>query len=204
MIEFIKGDIVATGKDYIILNNSDIGYYIIMPMSSIGFYLESFKLPVNDVTVYTHLQLREDNISLYGFHSETDREIFRLLLSVNKVGPKAAVSILSYLNSNDLIKAIMTENAALIAKSPGIGIKTAQKIILELNDKIKKYAEILLENDENDKTNESESVNEEVTDTIEALISLGYTMIEAKRAVKKASEDNFNKGQLLSVALKHI
>lgn len=204
MIEFIKGDIVATGKDYIILNNSDIGYYIIMPMSSIGFYLESFKLPVNDVTVYTHLQLREDNISLYGFHSETDREIFRLLLSVNKVGPKAAVSILSYLNSNDLIKAIMTENAALIAKSPGIGIKTAQKIILELNDKIKKYAEILLENDENDKTNESESVNEEVADTIEALISLGYTMIEAKRAVKKASEDNFNKGQLLSVALKHI
>lgn len=204
MIEFIKGDIVATGKDYIILNNSDIGYYIIMPMSSIGFYLESFKLPVNDVTVYTHLQLREDNISLYGFHSETDREIFRLLLSVNKVGPKAAVSILSYLNSNDLIKAIMTENATLIAKSPGIGIKTAQKIILELNDKIKKYAEILLENDENDKTNESESVNEEVADTIEALISLGYTMIEAKRAVKKASEDNFNKGQLLSVALKHI
>lgn len=204
MIEFINGDIVASGKDYVILNNSGIGYYIIMPTSSIGFFLESFSLPVTNVTVYTHLQLREDAISLYGFHSEMDREIFRLLLSVNKVGPKAAVSILSHLTSHDLIQAITTENAALIAKSQGIGIKTAQKIILELNDKIKKYAEVLLGKDTNYKADEVKFEDEEISDTIEALVSLGYTMIDAKRAVKKAAEDNFKKGQLLSVALKYI
>lgn len=204
MIEYIKGDIVSTGKDHIVLESSGMGYFILMPSSSIGCFSDSLELPFENVTVYTHLRLSEDAVTLYGFHSEFDREIFRLLISVNKVGPKAAISVMSALGSTELVKAIMDNNYVLISKAPGIGAKTAQKIILELRDKIQEYALLLDEGSLPSENTEDDRSKEEVEDTIEALVSLGYSQGEAKKAVQKVLADKTFKGQLLTAVLQNL
>lgn len=204
MIEFIKGDIVNIGKDYVILNHAGMGYFIVVPATSIACFSDSNELPYKNVTVFTHLKLSEDSVSLYGFSSELDRELFRLLISVNKVGPKAGISILSILESAELVKAVLENNYALISKAPGIGVKTAQKIILELKDRIAEYSYLLSEISKPVQEESTFFDKEEIVDTIEALISLGYSRSESKKAVKKVLEDKDFTGQLLAAALKHI
>lgn len=204
MLDFLEGDIVKIGKDYIILNNGGIGYFIQTPAMSIGCFSNSDTLPYKDVTVYTHLKISEDSIALYGFHSETERELFRLLLSVNKVGPKAGISVLSYLSSEDLVKAILENNYMLISKTPGIGVKTAQKIILELKDKIPEYFVSHTASEEVQEDRESGFDTDEIEDTVAALVSLGYSLSEAKKSVKKVLENKEFKGLLLNEVLRNL
>lgn len=204
MIEFIKGDVVSIGKDYVVLDHAGMGYFIVMPSTSIACFSDSNELPYENATIYTHLKLSEDAVSLYGFSSELDREIFRLLISVNKVGPKAGISILSILGSADLVKAILENNYSLISKTPGIGVKTAQKIILELKDKVTEYSYLFEELSKPVREESSFCDKDEIADTIEALVSLGYSQAEAKKTVKKVLEDKEFTGQLLAAALKHI
>lgn len=197
MLEFIKGNIVNIQKENIVLENMGLGYSINMPTSSIIHYDKNMQLPINDVLVYVHMHIREDAIALFGFCSEYDRQIFRHLLSVNKVGPKAAVSIMSFLSTQELISAILSKDSARLSECQGIGAKTAQKIILELQDKLKNYEFLVSDVEAEPVGKESEEA-----DTIEALIVLGYPASEAKRAVGVAVKNGYTKGRLLQAALK--
>ena len=132
MIRFIKGTIVQTSDSYIILNCHDIGFQISMPSSAL------FKLSEGmEISVHTHLSVKEDGMSLYGFLSSEDLYMFKQLLTVSGIGPKGALGILSGLSVEELKMAISTGDARLISRSKGIGLKTAQKLVVELKDKFK-------------------------------------------------------------------
>lgn len=203
MIEFISGDIIGMGEDYVIVENLGIGYNIIMPSTSIAKIINNEHLPIKSVTIYTHLYVREDIMSLYGFESEKERKIFRLLIGVNKVGPKVAIALMSYLAIDELISSILLKDTGKISKCSGIGAKTAQKIILDLSDKLKEYEPDLSNLKSDDTSNELN--NDKLNEVIEALVSLGYQTNDAKRAIKKIDiDDGMSLEKILSEVLKHI
>lgn len=180
MIDYIKGTIQDKSEDYITIESSDKGYIINMPTRCI----ENIEL-YNLEKIYTRLIVREDSLTLYGFTNKDERTLFDLLTTVSSVGPKAGMSILSTLSISEIIKSIHEENGKVLATAPGIGKKTADRIILELKDKISKYNfEVDLELLEN-----NIDVSSEIEDpVIEALISLGYNRYEIIKAL--ANIDN--------------
>ena len=131
MIVYIKGKTAAVGKDYAIVENGGIGYQIFMP----GSMLECLHAGM-EVKIHTYYHVREDAVSLFGFLTEGDLNLFRLLISVNGIGPKAALGILSALTPDEVQFAVLADDVNALAKAPGIGKKTAQKLILELKDKL--------------------------------------------------------------------
>ena len=132
MIGYLKGEVAGIYEDRVIVETGGIGYNIFMNASSIALIdgLGSF------VKVYTYMAVREDAISLYGFITKDDLDFFKLLITVNGVGPKAALSVLSVMTTDQLRFAILASDAKSISKTPGIGNKTAERIILDLKDKI--------------------------------------------------------------------
>ena len=132
MIAYIKGIVAEIEKDGIVLESQNMGYRIFMPASS----LERLGKTGEERMIHTYLHVKEDAMQLYGFLKKEDLAVFRLLLGVNGVGPKGAMGILSCLSGEGLSFAILSDDAAAIAKAPGIGKKTAQKVILELKDKM--------------------------------------------------------------------
>ena len=132
MIAYIKGIVAEIQKDGIVLESQNMGYRIFMPASS----LQRLGKTGEEKTIHTYLHVKEDAMQLYGFLKKEDLAVFRLLLGVSGVGPKGAMGILSCLSGEDLSFAILSDDAAAIAKAPGIGKKTAQKVILELKDKM--------------------------------------------------------------------
>ena len=132
MISYVKGILAEKAKDRIVVESGMMGIGIFVPMS----VLEVLPPLGEEVKIYTHLQVREDDMSLYGFLSRSDLEMFRQLLGVNGIGPKGALGILSALRPEDLRLAVMTGDAKAISRAPGVGAKTAQRIILDLKDKV--------------------------------------------------------------------
>ena len=181
MYEYIKGIYKGFNKEYIIIDNGGIGYKIYTSGTTIA------KLPKIDDEVLIYIQqiVREDFIGLYGFITREELEMFNILLTINGVGAKAALSLLSISSVNNLKYAIMTEDEKHIVRAPGIGKKTAQRIILELKDKLKpdelieKEAEISI-NDEY-----ANNINEALT----ALVALGYSEKEAKGAISLVNKE---------------
>ena len=170
MINYICGKYIGLAGNQLIVENNGIGYDMLIPISNIR------NLPdINcDIKVYTYMIVKEDDISLYGFLNEDDRNVFLLLITVNGVGPKGALSIISTLGFTDTIKAIKTADTKKISSIQGIGTKTASKIVIELSDKIKKLVltdsiDITKINNEND-----EKVKKVKSEVIEALVVLGY------------------------------
>ena len=133
MISYIKGKLTEVEDGIIVVENNGIGFNIHVPATVIS----SFSSIGDEVKVYTYLQIREDAHSLFGFLSRDDLNIFKMLINVNGIGPKGALAILSTISPDDLRFAILSDDAKLISTAPGIGSKTAQKLILELKDKIK-------------------------------------------------------------------
>lgn len=133
MISYIKGTIEEIGEDEIVMESHGIGYFIRVPLSVVRSLSVSDKI----VKIYTYLYVREDALNLYGFLSKDDLSIFQMLITVNGIGPKGAIGILSNLSADDLRFAVLSDDAKAIAKAPGVGIKTAGKVILELKDKLK-------------------------------------------------------------------
>ena len=206
MIEFIIGDIVDKFEEKIILQSGSIGYNIIMPTSSIGILDEKYTNGKN-VTVYTYLHVREDSMILYGFSSEMEKTVFILLLGVNKVGPKAAISILSSMSVQELLNNVINEDAAKISRlSHGVGLKTAQKIILDLKDKFTQLAlDMSVVVDEKDSVDFSADKESKTgSDVIDALCVLGYSESSAKDALNKAISAGANDDDLLKEALKYL
>ncbi len=183
MISYIKGPLIDIWEDMIVVEAAGIGYNIHVPLSVI----EALPKTGTEVQVYTSLQVREDAMTLFGFLSRQDLQMFRQLLGVNGIGPKAALGLLSSLRVDDLRMAIVSGDAKAISRAPGIGPKTAQRVILDLKDRIK--IEDILPGGETPgdiagapAASGMEGAGKEA---VEALVALGYSVTEAGRAVRQ-------------------
>lgn len=168
MIANLRGTLAALGTDWAIINVNGVGFQVFMPTSA----LASIGPTGSTVSVNTHLHVREDNLTLYGFLSPADKELFLMLMSVSGIGPKLALSILSSTSAEQLSLAISTQNPDLLTTVPGIGNKIANRMVLELKDKI---SSVLL-------SSPVANASQDNTDVIAALTALGYSVLEASRA----------------------
>ena len=172
MIAYLKGELVVKSEEYIIIEVQGIGYKVFMSKKSIDELQEN-----RQVRVYTYLKVREDDISLFGFNTNEELRMFELLLSVSGIGAKSALVILSNVSVSSFALAIINNDINLLKKLPGIGPKTAQRVILELKDKLKKENEIVA----NENTDISDTINtaimddEKIAEATAALKVLGYT-----------------------------
>ena len=198
MYAYIKGTIEYIDVDSFIVENNGIGYRILSSTN----VTSRLKLHENQ-TVYTYLNVREDDMTLFGFLSNEEVNVFKLLISVSGIGPKVALSIMSQLTLDELRMAVISEDYKAISKANGVGAKTAQRAVIELKDKFK-LEDIFAENDMSDDL--SDAANDDIiTETAMALTSLGYSNVEALRAIKKIEgADKMSSSELLSAALKKM
>lgn len=200
MYAYIKGEIVDISEDNVVLECHDIGYNIKVPFSVIQ------QLPGigSQVRIYTYTCVREDAFILYGFLTKDDLWIFKKLITVNGIGPKGALGILSVMSADDLRFAIIAGDSKAISKAPGIGAKSAERIILDLKDKITFEPDRIDQNDTI--VISADSVNSDArNEAIEALTALGYSPSEALKAVKQITvTDDMDAGAILKAALKVI
>lgn len=198
MISYIKGSLEIVGDGFIVVECGGIGYRMMIS----GKFMEKLPDIHSDIKVYTYMAVREDDISLFGFYSTEEMDVFKILLGVSGVGPKVALSLLSALTVNELRLAVISDDVKSISKANGIGAKGASRIILELKDKLKMEDMLDAAYEENVSTSGSGTMDIR-NDVITALTALGYTGIEAARAVnmvKNASE--MDEETLLKEALK--
>ena len=205
MISFIHGTLSEMGESHIVVEAGGVGYGIFVPATVLP------QLPTvgEEVKIYTHFSVREDGQSLYGFLYKEDREMFRQLLSVNGVGPKGALGILSVLGPDDLRMAIITGDAKAISRAPGIGPKTAQRVILDLKDKVDAGQVLSHMGDVGAEDLRSgmgaAGGSGPLAEAIDALVALGYSRIEAGRAVRKlAITEDMTTEDILKLALRSI
>ncbi len=180
MISFITGKVAYKEAAFVVLDVSGIGFKVLTPARE-----DSASKIGEEAFFYTYFSVREDSMELFGFSKKEDLAMFNMLLSVNGIGPKAALSLLTSFDYSALAKAIVLSDSKKIATAQGIGTKSAQRIILELKDKIP--SEGLSFGDE-EEYKETTSLYD--NEAVEALVSLGYSLSEAKGAVKKAGEQD--------------
>lgn len=201
MISYIRGEVAAVEKEKIIVDVGGIGYGVFMPEASMGH------LPQigNEVKVHTYLNVREDAMQLFGFLTRDDLEIFKLLIGVSGIGPKGGLSILSKLTADDLRFAVLSGDAKAISSAPGIGKKTAEKVIIELKDKLDVEEMLSRPTDDMENTTSIDSSTNEIqTEAVQALIALGYGSTESLKAVKKVNLENMTVEEVLKQALKNL
>lgn len=197
MYAYIKGKLAGKSNDFVIIDNNGIGYRVFTSFSTIdGIGSEGA-----DIKLYTHFYVREDNMSLFGFRTMEELSMFELLLSVSGVGPKAALSVLSTLSPSKFSLCVITDDAKSLTKAQGIGLKTAQRIILELRDKVKKEDLASITQTTSVDASSDESVTGEA---ISALMVLGYSPIEARNAVSSAYKEDIDVEELIKAALKSL
>ncbi len=190
MIDFIIGDVVNIREDYILLQNNGIGYKIFTSINT----MRDLELGQRSQLIYTQLMVREDGLYLYGFSTEEEMEMFKMLMLVTKVGPKVALGILSALSTNQIKLAIINKNIDKLCKAPGVGKKTAERIILELKDRINNDFIIVDEDVEEGSSNNYQ-------EAVEALMSLGYTRFEVDKAIRMLDK-NMNVESIIREGLK--
>lgn len=206
MINYVAGTLAARGENSIVIDHQGIGLEILVPDS----LLDTMPAIGAEVKVYTYFHVKEDGMRLYGFASRQDRELYKQLITVSGIGPKGGLAIMSTLRSDDIRFAILSDDAKTIAMAPGIGPKTAQKLILELKDKIDMEASIAeaLDHGEQKALAEGESngaADTLIADTVNALTALGYSPTEAMRAVHSVDmPENPTVEQLLKLSLKNV
>jgi Holliday junction DNA helicase RuvA len=199
MIYSIKGKLDYANESFIVIDNNGIGYKVFIS----GKFFERLPSIGSDIKVYTHTNIREDDISLYGFASQEELEIFKILLGINGVGPKAAISILTALTVQELYLAVISEDIKAITKANGIGTKGAQRIVLELKDKLK--MEDMLDAAYDNSVGASPQAQDVSGDVVMALTSLGYSQSEAVMAIRKVdNSSDMDTEQLLKAALKKM
>ena len=185
MIGFLKGTVEAIYEDRVMIDVNGIGFNVSMPSSQ----LEMLDSPGNDVKVYTYLAVREDAMQLFGFITSDCLELFKLLIQVNGIGPKGALALLSSMSTEDLRYAIMSGDSKTISKAPGIGAKTAQRIIIDLKDKVS-IRDMLNVYSTGNSSQADTMLDTARSEAIEALTALGYSSSEALRAVKESGAPN--------------
>ncbi len=200
MIAYVKGQLAEKYEDSVVIEQGGVGLCILIPASL------SDRLPPcgSEVKLHTYLYLREDGMSLYGFLAREDLAIFRLLLTVSGIGPRGALGILSTVTPDNLRFAILSEDAKTIAKAPGIGVKTAKKLIIELKDKLD-LSEALELSKEHKESADTEHIGTVRAEAVEALTALGYSAAESLSAVKKVEiTEEMTVEKLLRAALKNF
>lgn len=205
MISYVKGPLVEVSGDRIVIETGNVGLEIRVPLS----LLDELPKTGEQVKVYTYFQVREDAMSLYGFLHRQDREMFQQLLGVNGVGPKGALGILSALRPDDLRMAIISGDAKAISRAPGIGVKTAQRVILDLKDKVSPedlFSGLEEEGPDPAGASLSADVREDAAkEAIQALVALGYSNLEAARAVRKTEvTEDMTAEDVLKASLRHL
>lgn len=194
MISYIKGELVdVTDEGTVVVEVGDIGYNVMVPASLLS------ELPAIgcEVKLYTYLHVREDAMQLYGFFSRDDRRVFKLVLGVSGIGPKGALGILGTIPPDDLRFAVLSDDVKAISKAPGIGTKTAQKLIIELKDKLS--LEEAFELKSAHVAEAAAASNDGKDETVQALVALGYSPAESLKAVKQI---DWTEEMTVEVALK--
>ena len=206
MIAFLRGTVEDIAESSLVLDVHGVGYEVLVPgqlLSSISGTGQELKLKL-----YTYMQVREDAVVLFGFLTKDDLAMFKMLIGVNGVGPKAGLAILSALGADDLRFAVLSDDAKKIAKTPGIGAKTAQKIILELKDKLDlqdAFEKKLAAPTVGAEVAAAAAGNSVVQDAVEALVALGYGSTESLKAVRSVNPDeHMDVETVLKAALKHL
>lgn len=199
MIALLKGKVIAFENDSVLLDVNGVGYHLQLT----GAALAQINEIGMEATFYTHMQVRDDSIALYGFSSLEEQKIFREIITVSGAGPRTALNILSTLSAGEFVKAIQEANRAVLTKVNGVGKKTAERLILELKDKF----ELLVEDEEWDDFDQemplpSGGITE---DALSALLVLGYSNAEAEEMVRQASallgDQSYDLQAFLKVAL---
>lgn len=190
MYNFIKGKIVEKQNNILVLENNGIGYELIASTNTIS------NLPQlnTETKVYTYQQVREDGIFLYAFSSLEEKSMFLHLISISGIGPKMAIGILSNISLYDLALAIISENADVLYSIKGIGKKTAERIVLELKEKLEDI----------NKFDKSSNLNKEFDDAIIALTTLGVSKIDAVKKVRELAKADESAEQIISKVLKSM
>lgn len=202
MISFLKGYIEEKSEKSIFLDVNGVGYEVFMPTGSAA----GCPGVGEEVKIHTYLQISENGIGLYGFLTKDELNVFKLLITVNGIGPKGAVGILSALSANELRLAVLADDDKAIAKAPGIGAKTAKKLILELKDKfhLEEALEEIAEPARN-VTGGKNDMTEAHLEAVQALTALGYSNSDALKAVRLADTgENLSTEDLLKAALKQL
>lgn len=178
MISYLQGKLVEAFPTHVVIDVQGVGYHVLIPLSS----FDKLPSPGADVKLLTHLLIREDAHILFGFASEAERDLFRLLVTrVSGVGPKLAIAVLSGMTVLQFQNAVVQNDVASIAKIPGLGKKTAERVVLELKDKVGVAAAWEAASAEHAGSPRESQAN----DAVLALISLGYRQVEAYKAVRK-------------------
>ena len=204
MIYYIRGELCDIEEQKAIVDVNGVGYGIYMPQQALSL------LPPmgQQVKIHTYLNIREDAMQLFGFLTKEDLNVFRLLIGVNGIGPKAGLNILSCLSPDELRFAVLSGDAKAISATPGIGKKTAEKLILELKDKLN--IEDMLEHaahggDSEDLASGTDTASNTMqAEAVQALTALGYGSAESLRAVKKSSPECSSVEDILKEALKFL
>ena len=202
MLSYIIGEVAEISAETVVVENNGIGFNI----KTSAMTIDSLP-PVGDmVRIYTYLHVREDAMQIFGFLSKDELEVFKLLLNVNGIGPKGALGILSAISTDDLRFAVLSDDVNLIKSCPGVGAKTAQKLIIELKDKLRlEDAFEMAVNNNNKKNTVQDNTVIVMNEAVEALVSLGYSSKDAIAAVKKVENiQNKNSEQILKEALKGL
>lgn len=197
MISYIKGTLVHQGESYIVLETGGIGYQIFVSVVMLSKMPEVGK----EIKVFTYMSVKDDGISLFGFSSKEEQEMFLKLLTVGGVGPKGALGFLSQLTPQEIIMAIISGDAKTLSKAPGVGKKTAQRVILELKDKCSTEDAIAvpLEMEE-----EVGAIGGAKFEAIDAMTALGYSRSEAAKAVGQVAAEGMTTEEILKAALKKM
>jgi len=202
MYSYIKGTVEEILEDRVILEAGNMGYNIFMPMGAVEHLLHKGQ----EIKIHTYLNVKEEALQLFGFLTRDDLNTFKLLLGVNGIGPKAALGVLSGLSADELRFAVLADDVKTISRAPGIGKKTAQKLILELKDKfnIQEALEMKAEHVQMPGTGEAD-LTDMKKEAVEALTALGYSGADALRAVKKVElTPDMSVEILLKLALKNM
>ncbi|GAA6491987.1 MAG TPA: Holliday junction branch migration protein RuvA [Candidatus Bariatricus faecipullorum] len=200
MISYIRGELAWTEKDKAVVDVGGVGFGIYMPEKT----MTRLPAPGEEVRLYTFLNVKEEALQLFGFLSRDELELFRLITGVSGIGPRGGLSILSALSPDELRFAVLAGDAKAISAAQGIGKKTAEKLILELKDRLK-IEDVLSPDSGEEKEAPSGEDPEIQSDAVQALVALGYGSTEALRAVRKVkTEEGADAGDILKQALKYL
>lgn len=200
MISYIRGTLAEMEREKVIVDVQGVGYGVFMPERAMGL------LPRigNEVKLHTYLNVREDAMQLFGFLTRDDLAIFKLLIGVSGIGPKGGLGILSQLSADDLRFAVLAGDVKAISATPGIGKKTAEKLIIELKDKLD-LDEMLHPSGQAETAGSADTaVNSVQSEAVQALVALGYGSTESLKAVKKVNLENTTVEEVLKEALKNF
>ena len=200
MISYIRGELIAIEEEKVIVDVNGVGFGIFMPGQAMNM------LPTigEEVKLHTYMNVREDAIQLFGFLTRDDLNVFKLVIGVSGIGPKGGLSILSHLSPDDLRFAVMSHDVKAISGAPGFGKKTAEKLIIELKDKLS--IEDVLERAADTSSHVATNVTNQIqSEAVQALVALGYGNAEALKAVKKVEvNEDTTVEDVLKLSLKYI